>query len=209
MLHLYMSFTSIEKFNCSLSTVTDHNEQHKWSIRWLLFARWKGFYDVLPSFKCPLVFNNWISLDFVLMDLQLKLGVLSLDCTHILSMIWKRWVKPHSDSTESAVWLSYEEHNYIHLGIDGSVWTEHECTYFTVPPQRPGQVLCPWLCLQLPLEIETGISKCFLYPCQIALMTCIFFHVFSLPASRVVLGSSLNMVVLERNPWPLTLLQSL
>lgn len=47
----------------------------------LLFWRWKGFSDRLPSFKCPLVFNNWISLDFVLMDLE-TVGF-SLDCVHI------------------------------------------------------------------------------------------------------------------------------
>ena len=99
-------------------------------------------------------------------------------------------------------------------GIDGSVWMQHECIYFTVPPpQGPGQVLCPWLCLALHVEIEAGISKCFLYPRQIALMTFLFFffflHVFSLPACRVVRWSSLNMAVLERNPWPLTSLQSL
>lgn len=94
-------------------------------------------------------------------------------------------------------------------GIDGSVWTQHECTYFTVPPQGPGQPICPWLCLGLHVEIETGISKCFFISLPNGFDDFSFFHVFSLPVSRVVRWSSLNMVVLGRNPWPLTFMQSL
>lgn len=40
----------------------------------------------------------------------------SLDCVHISGLILEVWVKPHSDSTESAVCLSDEDVNYIHLG---------------------------------------------------------------------------------------------
>lgn len=40
----------------------------------------------------------------------------SLDCVYIQGLILKVWVKPHSDSRESAVCLSDEEVNYIHLG---------------------------------------------------------------------------------------------
>lgn len=51
------------------------------SFQWLLFLRWNEFSVPLPSFKCPLVFDNWISLDFVLMDLQLKLwGLVLIAC---------------------------------------------------------------------------------------------------------------------------------
>ena len=135
----------------------------------------------------------------------------SLDCTHISGLILEARVKPHSDSTESVVCLSDEEVNYIHLG---NRWVCVNATsiylfYCTTTRTGPGS-----LSLTVSWTMYGNWNwhlKVFFIslPNSFDDFSLVFFHVFSLPASSVVRWNSLNTVVLGRNPWPLTFLQSL
>lgn len=124
----------------------------------------------------------------------------SLDCMYIQGLILKVWVKPHSDSTESAVCLSDEEVNYIHLG---NRWVCVNATwmylfYCTTKRSRPGSAS-----LTMSWTVRGNWNwhlKVFFISLPNSLVTFLLFHVFSLPAPRFVWWSSLNMVELGEKP---------